>query len=102
MKNIDDIILFFESGILKSVVCMAGSFISFVASQHSEGITSNAASVTGWALAISCIVVLAKTVKHLFEKQEEKDKNAAIALAAKDAKIEKLHEELLIAAKEEE
>lgn len=102
MNKIDEIIPFFETGLVKAVGCMAGSAVSFLASSSTEGIASGAAGVTGWALAVSCIVVLAKTVKRLFEKLEEKDLAQEAKLATKDARIESLQSELLKAARDED
>jgi predicted tellurium resistance membrane protein TerC len=89
MKHIDDIMGFFEYGLLKSVACMAGSAVSFLASGITNGVASEAAGVTGWALAITCIIFLARTVKHLFERLEAKDK-----------RIEELHGQVLKATVE--
>jgi hypothetical protein len=48
------------------------------------GLAKYASALTGWGLALACIWVLSKTVKHLFEKIEAKDK-----------RIEELHTEAL-------
>ena len=37
------------------------------------GVAKYASALTGWGLAIACIFVLTRTVKHLFEKLEKKD-----------------------------
>lgn len=99
--KIDEIIQQFELGMIKSVACLVDSAFSFLASSNTEGLTSGAAGVTGWALAISTIVVLAKTCKHLYERSEKKDAEFLELLEQKNKHIEDLHAKRHAEAKEE-
>ena len=84
----------FTCGIYKTLTLFFGSGASFILSTEipSElGLAKYASALTGWGLAIACIFVLTRTVKHLFEKIEKKDEY-----------IKQLHESALKKAEEHE
>ena len=74
----------FYDGLTKAVCTMFASgatlFIANEAPPQFE-LVKFASGLTGWGLALTTIYILGKTVKHLFEKLELKDK-----------RIEELHE----------
>lgn len=63
------------SGFKDSGALCVSSAISFIVANAmpEESLFKMASGITGWALAISCIWVLTKSVKTLFAKLEEKD-----------------------------
>ena len=66
----------FSCGIYKALTLFCGSGASFLLSTEISdemGVAKYASALTGWGLAIACIFVLTRTVKHLFEKLEKKD-----------------------------
>ena len=66
----------FTCGIYKALTLFGGSGASFLLSTEipdEMGVAKYASALTGWGLAIACIFVLSRTVKHLFEKLEKKD-----------------------------
>jgi hypothetical protein len=66
----------FTCGIYKALTLFCGSGASFLLSTEIPaelGMAKYASALTGWGLAIACIFVLTRTVKHLFEKLEKKD-----------------------------
>jgi len=66
----------FTVGIYKALTLFCGSGASFLLSTEMPaelGMAKYASALTGWGLAIACIFVLTRTVKHLFEKLEKKD-----------------------------
>ncbi len=89
MKSLDyiNIIPSFTAGLVKAISLLGGSGASLflsTAMPDELGLAKYASALTGWGLALACIWVLSKTVKHLFEKLEAKDK-----------RIEELHSEAL-------
>ena len=69
------ILLAAVSGFKDSGLLCAGSAASFYIANivPEESLFKMASGITGWALAITCIWVLTKSVKTLFAKLEEKD-----------------------------
>ena len=63
------------AGFSTSIKYCAGSGASFFIANAlpEESLLKAASAVTGWALAIVCIWTLAKTVKFLYAKIEDKD-----------------------------
>lgn len=77
----------FTVGMVKVVTLMVGSGGSLWLAQavpDELSVAKMASGLTGWGLAVAAIVVLARTVKHLFNKHEEKDKAFAALMEAKD------------------
>ena len=75
----------FLHGLAKVAIATVGSAAAFFISDATPAefdLAKNASQFTGWALALVVIYTLAKVVKHLFEKLEERD-----------AKIVQLHAE---------
>jgi len=63
------------SGFKDSFLLCISSALSFIVANAmpEESLFKMASGITGWALAVSCIWVLSKSVKTLFSKLEEKD-----------------------------
>ena len=71
-----DLLTEFSVGISKTITLFCSSGFSFLLSTEIPdelGLAKYASALTGWGLAIACIFVLTRTVKHLFEKLEKKD-----------------------------
>ena len=87
-----DLLTEFSIGISKTITLFFSSGFSFLLSTEIPdelGLAKYASALTGWGLAIACIFVLSRTVKHLFEKLEKKDEY-----------IKELHETALKKAEE--
>jgi len=93
--DMTDILTAFCTGITKCLGLLSGSGIAMFVAQalpDEQSVIKAASAVTGWVLAVSCIYVLAKTVKVLFERMESQRKEHADALKSKDEIIAELHE----------
>jgi len=67
----------FLHGMCKVAFGTVASAIAFFISNHTPAefdLAKNASQFTGWALALVVIYTLAKVVKHLFDKLEERDR----------------------------
>lgn len=77
LEDFSNIIPEFMCGSFKSMAMIIGAKLAFMISEitpDADSLIKNASGLTGWGLAIACIYTLAKTVKTLFAKIEEKDK----------------------------
>jgi hypothetical protein len=101
LPDLADPLAIFCTGLFKSLSTLGGSGIMLTLAQaipDEHALLRSASAVTGWGLAIVCIITLGRTVKTLFAKIEEKDKVIAelheTAVAKADGQCKEMLDEL--------
>ena len=101
LPDLADPLSLFCAGLFKALSTLGGSGLMLTIAQaipDEHALLRSASAVTGWGLAILCIITLGKTVKTLFAKIEEKDKVIAdlheTAVSKADSQRKEMLEEL--------
>jgi hypothetical protein len=88
----------FVAGLQTSGRYLGGSATSFMIAAvipEEESLIKAASAITGWALAVVCIWTLAKAVRFLYTKIEEKDVLIAKLHFDAEAKADKQRQDML-------